>query len=179
MKIKNISCKEVEFLISGYLENELDDETARLVSEHLKTCVVCSKKEESVLHIKSILSELNEDVPFYLKNRLYFISEKEKTEAIPSYPALKWIAAMIGTFILFLNLFYFTNIYPSANKVLHKTVSKIEDFVVEARVFIEQIGGSNVPDFYKNGKNLSESEKKKEKNENSLKNTLFKGVKYG
>ena len=85
---------------------------------------------------------------------------------------------MIGVTVLFLKLFYFTNIYPSANKMIHKTVYSIEHFIVEAKVFIEQIGGSKVPEF-NNTKKLSETEKKREKNEEIIKNTIFKGVKYG
>jgi len=180
MGIKKISCEKVQSLLSLYHENELSDELGHLVFEHLETCKECADIEDNIFQIKSLLPELNEDVPFFLKNRLYLISETEIKDTPPAYSALKWIAAMVGTFILFLNLFYFTNIYPSANRVLHKTVSKIENFVVEARVFIEQIGGSGVPDFFKNNKKISEIEdKKKYKKENSLKIRPDKGVKYG
>ena len=86
---------------------------------------------------------------------------------------------MIGAPLLFLNLFYFTNIYPSANRVLHRTVSKIETFVIEAKVFIEQLGGSEFPTYLKENKKLSEGKRTEEREENSLKSRLSKGVKYG
>jgi hypothetical protein len=40
---------------------------------------------------------------------------------------------------LFMNLFYFTNIYPSANRVLHLAVAEIQKFVVETGAFFEKI----------------------------------------
>lgn len=179
MGTNKISCEEVRDILSSYHDNELSDETAHLVSEHIDKCPTCSKIEEDIFQIKSILPELNEDVPFYLRNRLYFISESSTEESEYRYSKLKWVAAMIGAVLLFLNLFYFTNIYPSANRVLHRTVSKIETFVIEAKVFIEQIGGSEYPSYLKENKKLSEGKKADERKENSLKSRLFKGVNYG
>ncbi len=164
--------------MSDFHENNLGKILSDKLSEHLKGCDKCRNLEEKIFRLKSSLPDLNEEVPFFLKNRLYYIAETEKKGQIKNYAALKWLAAMIGVTVLFLNLFYFTNIYPSANKMLHKTVSRIENFIVEAKVFIEQIGGSKVPEF-NNTKKLSETEKKREKNEEIIKNTIFKGVKYG
>jgi hypothetical protein len=40
---------------------------------------------------------------------------------------------------LFLNLFYFTNIFPSANREMHSMVGSIETFVVKTGGWFEKI----------------------------------------
>ena len=82
--------------------------------------------------------DLEENVPFYVKNRLYYISER-KEKKIKKNIYLKWIAAVIGTIVLFLNLFYFTNIFPAANRTLHLVVSEIENFAVNTEAFFEKM----------------------------------------
>ena len=72
---------------------------------------------------------------FSLCYNIFEENQKEETRDV----YLKWVAAAVGTVILFLNLFYFTNILPSANKILHVAVARVERFVVEAGAFIQTI----------------------------------------
>jgi hypothetical protein len=86
------------------------------------------------------MPELQEDVPFCLKNRLFNIpefSEKEKVARIAFFP--KWLAAAVGTVILFLNLFYFTNIFPQVNREMHALVGSIETLAVKTGGWFETI----------------------------------------
>jgi len=86
------------------------------------------------------LSDLQEEVPFFLKNRLYNIPEiVEKKNRARTIHFPKWLAAAVGTVILFLNLFYFTNIFPSVNREMHSWVSSVEKFVVRSGGWLEKI----------------------------------------
>jgi hypothetical protein len=40
---------------------------------------------------------------------------------------------------LFLNLFYFTNLYPPAKQVLHSVTSEVKVFTVQAGAFIQKV----------------------------------------
>lgn len=136
-----MDCKRAQDLISGYIENELSRELKREVSLHLEQCPNCRRLKEKVESLMSLSPELEEEVPFFLKNRLYNIPETAE-ERSGRLVYLKWLAAMVGTIVLFLNLFYFTNIFPPANRALHLMVSHIETFAVETSAFIERIKGS-------------------------------------
>jgi predicted anti-sigma-YlaC factor YlaD len=133
-------CKEIESLLSAYLENELPAQESERIARHLAACPRCLDLKEKLEEILPKLSDLQEEVPFFLKNRLYNIpeiSEKNGLAKIIFFP--KWLAAAVGTVILFLNLFYFTNIFPSANREMHSVVSSIETFAVQTGGWIEKI----------------------------------------
>jgi len=133
-----MDCKKVESLMSGFIENELENSQRKEISIHLKQCTKCRELKEKIEHMRYVYPELEEEIPFFLKNRLYNIFDADQEEDSRGI-YLKWVAAAIGTVVLFLNLFYFTNIYPMANKALHLTVARVEKFVVEAGAFIETI----------------------------------------
>ena len=173
-----MNCNKFEELLSAYQDNTLSPEQKKEFTDHMKICTDCSGVAEDVDHMKSILPELNKDVPFFLKNRLYLIgeSEEEKTP-VRSYGYIKWVAAVIGTAVLFLNLFYFTNIFPAANKTLHTAVAGVENFVVEAEAFIGRIKESNNLFILKKSEVLSKTKPKKKDAKAKIKTT--RGFEYG
>jgi predicted anti-sigma-YlaC factor YlaD len=133
-------CKEIEPLLSAYLENELPAELTADITRHLAACPRCLELKERIEELMVSLSELQEEVPFFLKNRLFNIpeiSEKRKFARTIYFP--KWLAAAVGTLILFLNLSYFTNIFPPLNRTMHSLVGSIETFVVQTGGWFEQI----------------------------------------
>ncbi len=133
-------CREIEALLSAYLENELSREDAAIVAAHLGACPACQAKKEKIEEIIFRLSDLQEEVPFFLKNRLYNIPEtidKKSPAKVLYFP--KWLAAAVGTVILFLNLFYFTNIFPPVNREMHAFVSSVEKIVVQTGGWFEKI----------------------------------------
>jgi hypothetical protein len=141
-----MNCNRVEELLSMYIENELPAELHREVSLHLEECVQCRILKEKIEDLIYVFPDLEEEVPFFLKNRLYYIPEsqaviEERRESKFFY--LKWLAAAIGTFVLFLNLFYFTNIYPPAKRVLHSMVARIKTFTVDTGAFIDEVRASD------------------------------------
>jgi ABC-type bacteriocin/lantibiotic exporter with double-glycine peptidase domain len=134
------NCREIEALLSAYLENDLSRENAAWVKEHLDACPACLAKKEKMEEIIFRLSDLQEEVPFFLKNRLYNIPEtleKKAAGKILYFP--KWLAAAVGTVILFLNLFYFTNIFPPVNREMHAFVSSVEKIVVKTGGWFEKV----------------------------------------
>jgi predicted anti-sigma-YlaC factor YlaD len=133
-----MDCKRAQDLISGYIENELSRDLKKEVSLHLEQCPNCRRLKEKVEGLMSLSPEMEEEVPFFLKNRLYNIPETAE-ERPGRLVYLKWLAAMVGTIVLFLNLFYFTNIFPPANRALHLMVSHIETFAVETSAFVERV----------------------------------------
>jgi len=74
-------CKEIESLLSAYLENELSPVESEQIAQHLASCPQCLNLKEKMEELLLKLSDLQEEVPFFLKNRLFNIpeiSEKKK-----------------------------------------------------------------------------------------------------
>lgn len=132
-----MDCRKVETLISNFIENDLNEGQREEISRHLKKCKNCRKLKEKLETLIPLCPELQEEVPFFLKNRLYNIFEATEDRET-RYGYLRWVAAAIGTLILFLNLFYFTNIFPAANKTLHVATARVERFLIETKAFIEE-----------------------------------------
>ncbi|MBN1196309.1 MAG: zf-HC2 domain-containing protein [Candidatus Aminicenantes bacterium] len=142
-----MDCKLVEERISNYIENNLSATEMDAVREHIQSCGACRDLLERMERVLYLCEDLTEEVPFFLKNRLYNIAETRVAEepAISgrTITVLKWAAAMVGTAVLLLNLLYFTSIVPPANRFLHLAVSRIETFVVEAGAYVERISESD------------------------------------
>lgn len=133
-------CRDIESWLSAYLENDLPREAAAEVEAHIGECAACRARKEKMEELLFGLAELQEEVPFFLKNRLYNIPEtvEKKGEArVVHFP--QWLAAAIGTIVLFLNLFYFTNVFPPANRQMHALVSSVEKFVVRTGGWFEKV----------------------------------------
>lgn len=130
--------------MSRYVENDLDKETNTQISLHIKQCDNCRLLKEKLEELMDTLPELEEEIPFYLKNRLLYLPESQAATHTKA-PVLRWVAAMIGTMILFLNLFYFTNILPPANKVLHTLVAQIEKFAVQTEALLDRLNDPENP----------------------------------
>jgi len=161
-----MKCQDIENLLSQYIENDLSKDDYNNISSHLKTCKPCQQLKDSMEQLISSLPDLEEDVPFFLKNRLYYIPESLETERERNWSHFKWIAATVGSIILFLNLFYFTDIYPSANKVLHTVVSDIQRIAVETGSFFEKIKETRELYSFIDTDSLLKEETKKQKKKN-------------
>jgi len=174
-------CKEIETLISAYLENELSQAESVRVAQHLAACPRCLTLKEKMEDILLKMSDLQEEVPFFLKNRLFNIpdiSGKKNAAKIIYFP--KWLAAAVGTVILFLNLFYFTNIFPSVNREMHSMVGSVQTFVVRTGGWFEKIKESkNLFLFTFFNKKTSESKAEKIDSDFNLNKELSKGGNNG
>jgi hypothetical protein len=134
-----MECKQVEENISQYIENDISKDLHNKISLHLDECDPCRALKIEIELLMGSFPELEEDVPFFLKNRLYYIPDSTENTKKESVFYLKWVAAAIGTFVLFINLFYFSNIYPPANRALHSIVSEIETLAVQTEALFEKI----------------------------------------
>jgi len=174
-------CKEIESLLSAYLENDLSKEEAEDISSHLNACPECLCKKEKIEEIILKLSDLQEEVPFFLKNRLLNIPDMiEKRKAVKPLYFPKWLAAAVGTIILFLNLFYFTNIFPPVNREVHSVVSSIEKFFVKTGGWFEKVRESKELLFFTffNKKSIGSKENKTDQH-NAIDKDFLKGGKNG
>jgi len=174
-------CREIENALSAYLENELSPAESGRITRHLAACPQCRRLKEKMEEILLRMGDLQEDVPFFLKNRLFNIpeiSEKKNAAKIAYFP--KWLAAAVGTVILFLNLFYFTNIFPSVNRELHSVVGSVETLFVRTGGWFEKIKESkNLILFTFFNKKTSESKDGKLNSDFNLNKELSKGGKNG
>jgi hypothetical protein len=133
-----MECKKVEDLISRFIENDVSENLHKEISLHIKGCNRCKKLKEKIENLMSLSPELEEGLPFFLKNRLYNIFE-------PTQSTQK-------------------EIYPQANRTLHLVVSKIETFAVQTGSFIEKIKSSKDDFMFTFFKKKSDN-KKENKNE--------------
>ncbi|MBN2400647.1 hypothetical protein EH223_09645 [candidate division KSB1 bacterium] len=174
-------CKEIESRLSAYLENELSPAESGNIERHLSECPRCLHLKEKMEEILLKMSDLQEEVPFYLKNRLFNIpeiSEKRRFAKTVFFP--KWLAAAIGTIILFLNLFYFTNIFPSVNREMHVVVGSIETFIVRTGGWFERVKESkDLILFTFFNKKASQTKNEKVSSDFNLNDGLSKGGKNG
>ena len=172
-----MDCKIVENLLSAYLENDLDQEQLARVEIHLHGCPSCTLLKSRMGELVSRLSDLEEEIPFFLKNRLYNIPEHIEIKRSRRILFPKWAAAVMGSVILFMNLFYFTNLFPPANREIHSLVANVEKAIVRTGGWIEKIKESK--DFliftFFNKKKLAIRNEGREKSDVNFESTFEKG----
>lgn len=136
-----MECQEFELLLSAYLENDLPVELNEQVERHLQECGACLQVRENVESVLARLPELQEEVPFFLRNRLYNIAEANVTASIAWRPFWlpRWAVATAGAVFLLLNLFYFTPIFPPANRQMHTLVAGVERFAARTGGWMEKL----------------------------------------
>lgn len=134
-----MKCNDVRELISQYIENNVDTRTHEMMSSHFQECDECRVFKETFLEIIDQMSDLEEDVPFFLRNRLLNLPERMEKRKRQWFLFPKWAAAAVGTFILFFNLFYFTNIYPAANRGMHSFVADMGKIIDHTAGFVEKL----------------------------------------
>lgn len=144
-----MECRNIEDLLSPYLDGELSFKEKQTVVEHLEVCKNCSSlfsmmKEltESMVDFPEI--EASED----LLNRLSEIPEKRKKFKfgfnILLRPALQPVVAVLGI-LLIATIFYI--FHPNRNQInktidrqLHLGYSKIEKLYSKAESFSADLG---------------------------------------
>lgn len=134
-----MKCSEVRELISLYIENEVDRHIHERMSEHFRQCAECRRFKETLEEIIDQMSDMEEDVPFFLRNRLLNLPEKMEKRKRHWLLFPKWAAAAVGTFVLFFNLFYFTNIYPAANRGMHSFVADMGKIIDHTAGFVDKL----------------------------------------
>jgi hypothetical protein len=141
-----MECQQIEELLSDYIENTLSETDHQQVKDHLDHCSACVELKEKMEEMMMILPDLQEEIPFFMKNRLYHIPERLEMKYLPPNPFFRWVAAALIFFAVCLNVFYFTNIYPPARKALHSMVDNIEYVIVNTEAVVEKLKGAK--DFF-------------------------------
>ena len=122
-----MECVMVENVLMDFMERKLDKDQIALIAAHLRKCPACKRLHEKMEWMLLRLADLEEDVPFFLKNRLSIFPSGLKNGERSGLVSPNGRRRVFGTVILFSNLFYFTNIYPPANKGIHSLVSHVEE----------------------------------------------------
>lgn len=132
-KKKMKQCKQINDLLSGYLEGTLTAHEMRDVHSHLEICPSCRQLVQSMQRVRDILPGLSHRPPRHLIRRLRLIPPNTETPAVYRFGIhrVKWIAAVFVTFLLLFNLLYFTNFNPRMNSFLHHVVFSIQKLKVK------------------------------------------------
>ena len=146
----NKHCLRFEEHLSDWIEGQLDPQTTAFMEEHARKCPACATLREMMDQTLSLGPTLQEEVPFYLKNRLYIIPENQYAEAAEDTPSrmLRLAAAMVGISVLLLHLFYFTNLVPAGNRVVHRFFSGLGNVVVTVSALLETSSDAQDPTMY-------------------------------
>jgi hypothetical protein len=143
-------CQEVEELLSAYLEGELPAGTDTDIERHLQECSACYQTKENLDLLLSKLPDLQVEVPFFLKNRLYNIAEVPvPVPAVWSFGWLpRWVVTAAAAVVLLCGLFYFSNFYPAANRQMHALVTGVDRVIARTGGWMEKIQESKDLLFY-------------------------------
>ncbi len=144
-----MTCLQIEERLSSYLEGDLSTAETAAVAAHLEQCAPCRQLAARLEELPGELAALQEELPFFLKNRLLNIPETlaAETDRFARWvPWSRWVAAGIGTVLLSLNLFYFTNIVPPAHRYVHRTVARVETLAARVGGVVERLRESK--DFF-------------------------------
>lgn len=139
-----MDCNEFGERLSAYLENELSVAEQDSVRDHLGACTACRRLAESAELFRSQLSDLEEEVPFFLRNRLLYVPEPFQEPRLRLRFRLfpKWAAAAVGTLVLVFSLFYFTDIYPAANRWTHYRTADIGKWISRSEGLLAKVKDS-------------------------------------
>jgi hypothetical protein len=126
-------CKQINYLLSDYLEGTLTARKKREIDSHLKVCPRCRQLVQSTQRVQDILPGLSRRPPDHLIRRLMLIPRNTEISGVyqPGIYRIKWIAAVFVTFLLLFNLLYFTNFNPRMNSFLHHLVFSIQKLKVK------------------------------------------------
>ena len=76
-----MDCDRIEPLLSSFIENDLPSDLMGEVSSHILNCEGCRSLKEKMEQLIYLSNDLQEEVPFFLKNRLHYIPEREERQS--------------------------------------------------------------------------------------------------
>lgn len=90
-----MNCDEIETLISGYLDDELTQQEAQRVSNHLEDCEHCQAIYQQLANVKKQMKHLS-----YPKSDLDLLTELETDPTASQARNFGWILLILGTVIV-------------------------------------------------------------------------------
>ena len=58
-----MNCKEIKHLLTDYQDDSLNPRSKKLVEEHLKSCVICTKTHQEFIHLIDTINQVQEELP--------------------------------------------------------------------------------------------------------------------
>ncbi len=103
---RKMECSQVKKRLSAFLDNEVTAEENSQISEHLKSCIHCTKELESLSQVSDFLNVMDEvDVSPYFMVRLKQRIRSESSKGfirLPFFESIKRIAVPAGIAALFI-----------------------------------------------------------------------------
>ncbi len=143
-----MNCDQIRELFLEFYEHQLSEKEEREFRNHLADCSNCQELFDAYQQTVSDLGELKREPPFWVKfrlNNLYLDYQPVKTKRRSKHLNIflnKWVVAVAATLIILVNLFYFTNIFPPANRSLRLAVASVESLLGKAESLFEQVKDS-------------------------------------
>lgn len=148
-----MKCKQIQDMLSSYLENELSSPDRAIVEHHLKTCQECSSLYIYLKEIRFSLESFPEvDVSENLSRRLYVIPKKSMGKKKKRFmrldfltiPSLQPVFAAASILMILVSLY---TVYPdkaslnrTVDRQLHLGYNKIEKLYARAESFTSSLG---------------------------------------
>ena len=111
-----MNCEEIEPLLHGYMDGELDAVTNQTVEAHLATCPRCPRELESFRELGAGLRQaaLYERAPAALTNRVR--AQARRLPGVAPRPVYRWpaFAAAAGIALAFIAVYGVSHLRPSA-----------------------------------------------------------------
>ncbi len=148
-----MKCKQIQDLLSSYLENELSSHDRAVVEHHLKTCKECSSLYIYLKETRFSLESFPEvDVSENLSGRLYMIHKKSMEKKKKRFmrldfltmPSLQPVFAAASILMILVSLY---TVYPdqaglnrTVDRQLHLGYNKIEKLYAQAESLTSSLG---------------------------------------
>ncbi len=143
-----MKCRQIETLLSPYLENELSQEKKALVDGHIKKCPKCSSLLSSMREARDSLAQIPEiDVSPSLMERLYKIPTKKPKIGFHFLlkPALQPLLAAATVLITVISLYSLNPEREQINKYINQHIhigySKAERLYARAESLTNTLAG--------------------------------------
>ncbi len=147
-----MECKQIEKLLSPYLDNELDPTERQQVEEHLNQCPSCAQLYTALREAVEALSEMPElEISEDMRERLYKIEKKKSKTGFKSRlefflrPAFQPVMAATAIIMVLLSAYTFHPERSQINKAIERQIhigySKVSRLVSKAESFTESLKG--------------------------------------
>jgi len=101
-----MECSQVKKRLSAFLDNEVTEEEKPQISEHLKSCIQCTKELESLAQVSEFLDVMEkvEVAPYFIVRLKQRIRDEKSKRIIrlPFFGSIKRVVVPVGLAALFI-----------------------------------------------------------------------------
>lgn len=123
-----MNCEETQELVDAYVDRELDLVKGLELERHLSECDACSKRQATLLALRSAVSSVYHTPPAWLQkrvtSRIRKVSKREAMARVPRVMAWRWIgvAASVALVLVVSWSVVRLSVHPSPGEVLAREV---------------------------------------------------------